>query len=630
MALEAFATSSRGAAPAFAAPLATRAVESLEAVAAGHSLGCRTTLKADCYENKQEAKKGQFLSGVAVSATWGGIVAAAARRRQRRRQTRRAAAQDGGDGGDSTAITGQGETQVAEREEVDKDLDYFPTREELEREELALLEATGAGELQKKDDKYRERKQWKEENPSLLDKWEDDMEEMRNDTQRRKLWGDLKVKSGKGRRFRGKQIKLKEMEMKYNRGFPVEDPETDEEGDLQDKQWIEMWRQSWPDETQIDPHDPESFGFAFVGTVTGAHGISGDVRVRVDDFLCEQGYDPAVYLQRRNFSNWTEKEKRVHLKAPQRRFPRPFRILTGKRVQRRVFALRLQGVETVEDAMQMRGYKVFILQPPPGVGDQEKKDDFNGEDLYDANSTTFHTNDALELVGARCMKIQPVGGDAAIDEEKHQAVLGEYAAAETPEEAKQVLAENGYEAVEFGNVSAVVPDYVISRRQRTRKAAADLLDITLDPEFQVGQSQGRLGMSDKALSMMGMPAYPKETYERVAYVPFVPDMIARVDADRASISVSFSLPPGHLEKTNFTCRKRVIDEYGRLAVPRGPVVRALLPAPGRSRAMRQLTAGKRRPLHGTAPAPPADMQQPAGKIFNDPPPGVPRPPEYRP
>ena len=58
---------------------------------------------------------------------------------------------------------------------------------------------------------------------------------------------------------------------------------------LDGREWLDMWRASWPEGHTLDPHDPESFGFAFVGTVTGAHGVNGDVRVRADDFLCDQG-----------------------------------------------------------------------------------------------------------------------------------------------------------------------------------------------------------------------------------------------------------------------------------------------------------------------------------------------------
>ncbi|CAE8639268.1 unnamed protein product [Polarella glacialis] len=297
--------------------------------------------------------------------------------------------------------------KVKDRTE-DDGLGYVaPSREELQRQEIELLQATGALELQKKEEAFHERKKWRKQNPSPLDRWENEMDEVRNDTQRRMLWGDLKKKSGDVKRYRGKQVAEKEQEIKFNRGFPVEDTVEDEERDAeQDRQWLEQWRAAWPEGEALDPHDPESFGFGFVGEVTGAHGIHGEVRVRADDFLCDQGYDPAEHLSRRNYSNWTEDAKRVHLKSPNRRFPRPFRILTGKRVQRRVFALRLQGVETAEEAIALRGYKVFVLEPPPTAEQKAKfTEDYSGVDLYNADTTTFHTRDALELIGAKCCMV---------------------------------------------------------------------------------------------------------------------------------------------------------------------------------------------------------------------------------
>lgn len=510
------------------------------------------------------------------------------------------------------------------------DLAYIPTREELEKEERELIVATGAGELQKREEAYQERKRWREKNPSLLDKWEMDMEEMRRDTERRKLWGDLKKKSGDHRRYRGKQIKDKENEIKFNRGFPVEDTdEDDEDGVLQDKKWLDMWRASWPEQEAVDPHDPESFGFGLVGEITGAHGIHGDVRVRADDFLCDQGFDADEYLARRQFSNWTEKSKRVHLKAAHRRFPRPYKIITGKRVQRRVYALRLQGVDSPEEAMALRGTKVYALEPPPGEGTKDGRDpeeEFSGLDLYDADSTTFHTHDALELVGARAVCLL---SDGAMDEE----TLGAFAAAADPEEAKKILESAGVEAKPFGNISAVVPDFKVAPRFRSRKAAHDLLDITLLDEVAGGEGRwlGEPDPNSPEGRYLGLNKLP-DNYQRVVYVPFVPDMIARVDADRAGQTIYFTLPKGHIEATSFSCRKRFIDERGMLAIPRGPTVKALLPPAGKSHAMRSARRkdGKRLPLHGTAPAPPEDMGGGiAGAAYLEPPPGVPKPPLYK-
>merc|ERR1719262_2079368 len=133
---------------------------------------------------------------------------------------------------------------------------------------------------------------------------------------------------------------------------------------VEDKRWMDMWRAMWPSADAVDPHDPESFGFGLVGEITGAHGLHGAVRVRTDDMLVDQGYDPAEHLSYRNFTNWTEeKSKRLHLKAPYRRFPRPFKIISGKRVSRRVYAMQLKGVETPEEAEDLRGYQVFVLEP---------------------------------------------------------------------------------------------------------------------------------------------------------------------------------------------------------------------------------------------------------------------------
>ena len=55
----------------------------------------------------------------------------------------------------------------------------------------------------------------------------------------------------------------------------------------------------YPDEALIDPYDPSTFGFVFVGTVLGAHGLSGELKVRaVSDFAQERrdtlGRDPTV------------------------------------------------------------------------------------------------------------------------------------------------------------------------------------------------------------------------------------------------------------------------------------------------------------------------------------------------
>eukprot|EP00933_Yihiella_yeosuensis_P030370 TRINITY_DN24015_c0_g1_i1.p1 TRINITY_DN24015_c0_g1~~TRINITY_DN24015_c0_g1_i1.p1 ORF type:complete len:664 (-),score=112.38 TRINITY_DN24015_c0_g1_i1:78-2069(-) len=519
------------------------------------------------------------------------------------------------------------QVKVKDREDMEKDLGYkVPSKEELESQEMELLKATGALHVQRKHEAYQARKKWRQQNPSALDRWQNQMDEQRNDTERRMLWGDLKHKPGGRRRYRGKQIEQKETEIKMNRGFPLEATAEEEAADArQDREWLDMWRAQWPEGEALDPHDPESFGFGFVGTVTGAFGISGEVRVVADEALCQEGYEPEKHLAYRNFSNWTQASKRVHLKSPSRRFPRPYRILSGKRVQRKVFALRLNGIESPDEAIAMRGYKVYVLEPPISAEEKAAQDaQMSMEGLYDANTTHFHTRDALELVGAKCVMLTG---------EVSEEVLGEFAEAETSKQAVELLKAAGGNVKLFGKLSAVVPDFKIARRYRGQKFAHDLLDITLVPEAQGGEGKYLYepdpeSPGGKVLDFNSLFEYNTE-FERVTYVPFVPDVIARVESDHAGTTVYFTLPKGHLESTSYSCRKRFITEQGMLAIPRGPRVKALLPPSGKSHALRRRD-GKRLPLHGTAPAPPADMPGFANQVFPEPAPGVPKPPLHRP
>jgi hypothetical protein len=514
--------------------------------------------------------------------------------------------------------------EVSEKDEGE--LDYVPTREDLQAEEYALLKATGALELQKKEEAKREKLRWRKENPSPLDQWEIDMQEAASDLQRRRLWGDLKLGSKNHKRLRGKNVAEKDMEIKYNRGFPVAETEESVRAvELEEKKWMDQWRAMWPTMEAVDPHDPESFGFSFIGEISGVSGVRGEVRVRVDYDVARQGYQAERHLGHRNFTNWTEKPKRVHLKAPNRRFPRPIQIITGKRMQRDVYVLQLAGVQTVEEARALSGYRVFALEPPPGIETEVNPAyGWDGEDLYDADTTTFHVNDALELVGSRCLTFTSHVSDE---------VLLDFASAESREEAQQVLDDAGVELANFGELTGVIPDYRIQRRKRGRMQAHSILDITLSKEVVSGSCGYLYEYNPNSPEGKYFGANPDQSlYEKVTHVPFVPDMIARIEGgdDGVDRAVYFNLPKGHIQATTFTARKRLVDERGLLASPRNPDAKALLPPAGKSHALRRRD-GKRYPLQisSTAPAPPEDMLQPAGKVFEEPKPGVPRPPMER-
>ncbi|CAE7632578.1 unnamed protein product, partial [Symbiodinium necroappetens] len=264
---------------------------------------------------------------------------------------------------------------------------------------------------------------------------------------------------------------------------------------------------------------------------------------------------------------------------------------------------------------------VLIFSPGALVAREQEE---RGLDLYDAGTTTFHTSDALGLIGSRCVMVT----GQVTDE-----VLGEFAAAETADEAKEVLAQAGAGLQHFGDVSAVVPDYKIARRHRGRKAAHDLLDITLINEVQGGEGQYLYepdpeSPTGQALQMdRWRTADPN--FERVVYVPFVPDTIARVDADRTGSTALGPERSSFTPKTAFTCRKRIVDERGLLVIPRGPFVKALLPPEGKSHALRRRD-GKRLPLHGREPDCIEESCAAPWQVHPETSPGVPKPPIHRP
>merc|ERR1719428_1159097 len=288
---------------------------------------------------------------------------------------------------------------------------------------------------------------------------------------------------------------------------------------------------------------------------------------------------------------------------PHRRFPRPYRILRGMRVTREVYALRLRDINSREDAERMRGCKVYILDPPkdgsktPMARDSEEAE----EDPLDADYTVWSFRDAMKLVGSRCFQLEGVSDQT----------LADFAAAETQDEADKILAEAGHTAAPFGKISAVAPDTAFSRRtnfwtKSNRKTAHDMLDITLDSGDAITEDHY---LHDKKPSGQAVSSWTRsgEGFDHVVYVPFVPQMIARVHADTSGrTSVYFTMPKGHVQTCSYVVPKRTYNEWGELMLQRPAPVRAVLPPvrqPLDARRRRQLKLERQRSLNGTAPAP---------------------------
>ena len=126
----------------------------------------------------------------------------------------------------------------------------------------------------------------------------------------------------------------------------------------------------FPDTQTIDPYDPTTYGYIELGTIIGAHGVHGWMKLTsTTDFgdvrLCEPGIR--------------------HIKPANRRSPREVELLEGRPLRsdastagtdsKPTYLVRLGNVEDREEALKMRGYVLYALE-------EEKVDDYLEEDEY--------------------------------------------------------------------------------------------------------------------------------------------------------------------------------------------------------------------------------------------------------
>ena len=113
----------------------------------------------------------------------------------------------------------------------------------------------------------------------------------------------------------------------------------------------------FPDTKTIDPYDPSTYGYAELGTIIGAHGVKGEIKLMsVTDFperLCRKGVR--------------------HLKAPNKRAPRKVQLLGGRHRMDREFLILLEGIGDRDEANKLRGCVLYAREEerPESIEDDE-------------------------------------------------------------------------------------------------------------------------------------------------------------------------------------------------------------------------------------------------------------------
>lgn len=117
----------------------------------------------------------------------------------------------------------------------------------------------------------------------------------------------------------------------------------------------------FPDTQTIDPYDPQTFGYVELGSVLGAHGVHGWLKVRASvgatswqSHLCSPGVR--------------------HIKPANKRAPRRIILLQGRHRQAEEYLVQLGDVHDRDSAQKLRGATLYIREEQQREEDSENTD----------------------------------------------------------------------------------------------------------------------------------------------------------------------------------------------------------------------------------------------------------------
>ncbi|KAL3941958.1 MAG: hypothetical protein SGBAC_003760 [Bacillariaceae sp.] len=103
-------------------------------------------------------------------------------------------------------------------------------------------------------------------------------------------------------------------------------------------------RLEFPNNKDIDPYDPTTFGYVEIGTVQGAHGVHGWVKVQGCTDFPERLTKPGMPL---------------HFKPFRKRAPRKITLAAGKETGVDSFLVQFQGVYNRTEAGKLKGASIY-------------------------------------------------------------------------------------------------------------------------------------------------------------------------------------------------------------------------------------------------------------------------------
>lgn len=125
----------------------------------------------------------------------------------------------------------------------------------------------------------------------------------------------------------------------------------------------------FPDTRTIDPYDPTTYGYTELGTITGAHGVHGLLKISAVTEFSERLCRPGLR----------------HIKAPNRRSPRKIQLLQGRHRLGDEYLIKLEGIGDRDAANKLRGSVFYARQeerPEDLEQDEYLVNDLVGLDVF--------------------------------------------------------------------------------------------------------------------------------------------------------------------------------------------------------------------------------------------------------
>lgn len=143
----------------------------------------------------------------------------------------------------------------------------------------------------------------------------------------------------------------------------------------------------FPDNTNIDPYDPSTFGYIEVGSVVGAHGVHGWIKIlSTTDFGTERLCTAGVR----------------HLKPAKKRAPRQVTLVQGKHTHGNEYLIRLKEIDNRDAAHLLRGSVLYVREEEkydalPQSEENEEDEEYLVSDLVGADVFLIVEDEEMQL-----------------------------------------------------------------------------------------------------------------------------------------------------------------------------------------------------------------------------------------